>query len=43
MVHVTDVKRKTLMEQVADDIEQLGKQGSFSKKCVPKDYIPDLN
>ena len=30
MVHVTDVKRTTLMEQVADDYEQLGKQGRFS-------------
>ena len=27
MVHVTDVKSTTLMEQVADDYEQLGKQG----------------
>ena len=36
MVHVTDVKRTTLMEQVADDYEQLGKQGRFSKKCIPR-------
>ena len=43
MVHVTDVKRTTLMEQVADDYEQLGKQGRFSKKCIPRGYIPDLN
>ena len=43
MVHVTDVKRTTLMEQVADDYEQLGKQGSFSKKCIPRGYIPDLD
>ena len=43
MVHITDVKRTTLMEQVADDYEQLGKQGRFSKKCIPRDYIPDLN
>ena len=41
MVHVTDVKRTTLMEQVAD--EELGKQGRFSKKCIPRGYIPDLN
>ena len=26
MVHVTDVKKITLMEQVADDYEQLGKE-----------------
>ena len=40
MVHVTDVKRTTLMEQVADDYEQ---QGGFSKKCIPRGYIPDLD
>ena len=43
MVHVTDVKRTTLIEQVADDCEQLGKQGRFSKKCIQRGYIPDLN
>ena len=43
MVHVTDMKRTTLMEQVADDYEQLGKQGRFSKKCIPRGYILDLN
>ena len=32
---VTDVKKITLMEQVADEYEQLGKQGRFSKKCIP--------
>ena len=42
-VHVTDMKRTTLMEQVADDYEQLGKQGRFSKKCFPRSYIPDLD
>ena len=43
MVHVTDVKRITLMEQVADDYEQLGKQGRFSKMCIPRGNIPDLD
>ena len=43
MVHVTDMKRTTLMEQVADDYEQLGKQERFSKKCIPRGYIPDLD
>ena len=43
MVHVTDVKKITLMEQVADDYENLGKQGRFSKKCIPRGYIPDFN
>ena len=43
MVHVTDMKRTTLTKPVADDYEQLGKQGRFSKKCIPRGYIPDLN
>ena len=43
MVHVTDMKKITLMEQVADDYENLGKQGRFSKKCIPRGYIPDFN
>ena len=43
MVHVTDMKRTTLMKQVADDYEQLGKQGRFSKKCIARGYIPGLN
>ena len=42
MVHVTDVKKITLMEQVADEYEQLGKEGRFSKKCIPRGYIPDF-
>ena len=43
MVHVTDVKKITLTEQVADEYEQLGKEGRFSKKCIPRDYIPDFD
>ena len=43
MVHVTDVKKITLMEQVADEYEKLGKEGRFSKKCIPRGYIPDFN
>ena len=35
MVHVTDVKKITLTEQVADEYENLGKEGRFSKKCIP--------
>ena len=35
MVHITDVKKTTLTEQVAGDYEQLAKQGRFSKKCIP--------
>ena len=43
MVHVTDVKKITLMEQVADEYEQLGKEGRFSKRCIPQGYIPDFD
>ena len=43
MVHIIDVKMITLMEQVADDYKNLGKQGRFSKKCIPRGYIPDFN
>ena len=43
MVHVTDVKKITLMEQVADEYENLGKQERFSKKCIPRGYIPDFD
>ena len=35
MVHVTDMKKITLTEQVADEYEKLGKEGRFSKKCIP--------
>ena len=43
MVHITDVKKITLMEQVADEYQQLGKEGRFSKKCIPQGYIPDFD
>ena len=43
MVHVTNVKKITLTEQVADDYENLGKQGRFSKNCIPRGYIPDFD
>ena len=43
MVHVTDMKKITLREQVADEYEKLGKEGRFSKKCIPRGYIPDFN
>ena len=43
MVHATDMKKITLMEQVADDYKNLGKQGRFSKKCIPRGYIPDFD
>ena len=43
MVHITDVKKIILMEQVADEYEKLGKEGRFSKKCIPRGYIPDFD
>ena len=43
MVHVTDNKKITLTEQVADEYEKLSKEGRFSKKCIPRGYIPDFD
>ena len=31
MVHITDVKKITVMEQVADEYEKLGKEGDSAK------------
>ena len=43
MVHVTNMKKIILMEQVADEYEKPGKEGRFSKKCIPRGYIPDFD
>ena len=43
MVHITDVKKTTLTDEVADEYIQLCNKGRFTKKCVPREYIPDLN
>ena len=43
MVHITEVKKITLTEQVADECEKLSKEGRFSKKCIPRGYIPDFD
>ena len=43
MVHITDVKKITLTEQVADEYENLSKEWRFSKKCIPRGYIPDFD
>ena len=43
MVHITDMKKITLTEQVADEYEKLSREGRFSKKCIPRGYIPDFN
>ena len=43
MVHITDVKKTTLTDEVADDYLQLCNEGRFTKKCAPRGYIPDLN
>ena len=43
MVHITDVKKTTLTDEVADDYLQLCNEGRFTKKCVPRGYILDLN
>ena len=43
MVHITDMKKTTLTDQVADDYTKLFNEGRFTKKCLPRGYIPDLN
>ena len=43
MVHITDMKKITLTEQVADEYEKFGKERRFSKKCIPRGYIPDFD
>ena len=43
MVHITDVKKTTLTDEVTDDCIQLCNEGRFAKKCVPRGYIPDLD
>ena len=43
MVHITDVKKTTLTDEVADDYLQLCNEGRFTKKYVSRGYIPDLN
>ena len=42
-VHATHVKKTILTDEVADDYLQLCNEGRFTKKCVPRGYIPDLN
>ena len=42
-VHITHVKKTTLTDGVADDYLQLCNEGRFTKKCVQRGYIPDLN
>ena len=43
MVHITDGKKTALTDEVADDYVQLCNEGRFTKKCVPRGYIPDLD
>ena len=42
-VHATHVKKTTLTDEVADDYLQLCNEGRFTKKCVLRGYIPDLD
>ena len=37
------LKKTTLTDEVADDYIQLCNEGRFTKKCVPRGYIPDLD
>ena len=42
-VHATHVKKTTLTDEVADDYLCMCNEGRFTKKCVPRGYIPDLD
>ena len=42
-VHATHVKKTTLTDEVADGYLELCNEGRFTKKCVPRGYIPDLD
>ena len=42
-VHITDVKKTTLTKKAADDYLQLCNEERFTKKCVPRGYIPNLD
>ena len=37
------MKKRTLTDQVADDYTKLCNKGRFTKKCVPRGYISDLD
>ena len=37
------MKKTTLTDEVADDYLQLCNEGRFTKKCVPRGYILDLD
>ena len=43
IVHITDMKKTTLTDEVANDYIELCNEGRFTKKCVPRGYIPDLD
>ena len=42
-IHITHVKKTTLTDEVADDYLQLCNEGRFTKNCVPRGNIPDLD
>ena len=42
MVHITDMKKTSLTDKVAEDYLRLCNEGRFTKKCVSRGYIPDL-
>ena len=41
-VHITDVKRVTLMEKVATQIEEIYNKGRTAKNLIPQGLLPDL-
>ena len=41
-VHITDVKRVTMMEKVATQIEEIYNKGRTAKNLIPQGLLPDL-
>ena len=41
-VHITDVKRVTMMEKVATQMEEIYNKGRTAKNLIPQGLLPDL-
>ena len=41
-VHITDVKRVTMMEKVATQIKEIYNKGRTAKNLIPQGLLPDL-
>ena len=41
-VHITDVKRVTMMEKVATQMKEIYNKGRTAKNLIPQGLLPDL-